>query len=128
MPSVQVVDAVDVDWVVRPIAEQHYLPQPLPSKVQFYPLSARYALRKFRLEGKHYGFAFLDAFSGKGIPRRNCSRWRFFNEARAIADVITANVIMDPEMESAFARNVLTSFRQVFGRVWTRNVRRAIST
>src|SRR5205085_12529725 len=38
------VDAVDVDPVVKDIAERNFLRQRLPSKIRFLPLSARYAV------------------------------------------------------------------------------------
>ena len=36
---------------------------------------------------------------------------------------MAANVVMDPEMESAFAKNTLASFREAFGRIWVTQVR-----
>ena len=119
---VKEIDAVDVDPVVMQIAEQHFLLQPLPGKVRFFPLSARYALHKLRREGKHYGFTFLDAYSGKGIPDELLTV-EFFADVRAISERVAANVIMDQDIESAFSRNVLASFRQAFGRVWIKHVK-----
>src|SRR5262249_20088580 len=54
-PHVQRIDAVDVDPAVRNIAVREFLRQSLPAKVRFLPLSARYAVRKLRKEGVHYG-------------------------------------------------------------------------
>ena len=47
----------------------------------------------------------------------------FFADVRAISGRVAANVIMDQEVESAFARNVLASFRRAFGRVWIKHVK-----
>jgi spermidine synthase len=122
LPFVKRVDAVDVDPVVRKVAEEQFLLAPLPSKVRFFPLSARYALRRCRAEGRRYGFTFVDAYAGKGIPDELLTV-EFFADVAAVSESVAANVIMDREMESAFAKNVLASFRQACGRVWTRDVR-----
>jgi MFS family permease len=121
LPEVERVDAVDVDPDVLDIAERHFLPQPLPAKVSFVPLSARYALRRARAQGAHYGFTLLDAYTGKAIPAELLSR-EFLADVRAISTRTAANVILDRAAESDFARNVLATFRQVFGRVWAKNV------
>jgi predicted membrane-bound spermidine synthase len=121
MPFVKQVDAVDVDPVVLSIAEQHFLLSPVPSKVRFFPLSARGALRQFREQGRRYGFTLLDAYSGMGIPEELLTI-EFFSQVRAVSDRVAANIIMDSETESDFARNVLASFRHVFGRVWIKDL------
>ena len=121
MPFVKQVDAVDVDSVVLSIAEQHFLLSPVPSKVRFLPLSARGALRQFREQGRRYGFTLLDAYSGMGIPEELLTI-EFFSQVRAVSDRVAANIIMDSEAESDFARNVLASFRHVFGRVWIKDL------
>jgi spermidine synthase len=121
MPFVKRVDAVDVDSVVLSIAEQHFLLAPVPQKVRFFPLSARGALRQFRKQGRRYGFTLLDAYSGQGIPEELLTI-EFFSEVRSVSDRVAANIIMDSEAESDFARNVLASFRHVFGRVWIKDL------
>jgi hypothetical protein len=122
LPFVRRVDAVDVDPEVLPIAERHFLLRPLSPKIRFFPVSARYALRKARREGRRYGFTFLDAYSGKGIPDELLTV-EFFSDVRAVSALTAANVQMDPRVESAFARNVLASFRRAFGRVWIKDVK-----
>ena len=84
--------------------------------------SGLYALHKLRREGEHYGFTFLDAYSGKGIPDELLTV-EFFADVRAVSDRVAANVIMDQDVESVFAHNVLASFRQAFGRVWIKHVK-----
>jgi spermidine synthase len=116
------VDAVDVDPVVKDIAEQNFLRQRLPSKVRFLPLSARYAVRKLRKDGGYYGFAFVDAYFGKGIPDELVTV-EFFKDLRLVSEHTAANVQMDPAMDSAFAKNVLATFREAFGAVWVKDVR-----
>ncbi|MEO8372359.1 MAG: fused MFS/spermidine synthase [Candidatus Solibacter sp.] len=116
-PEMERVDAVDVDPAVKGIAETQFLKHPLPAKVHFLPLSARYAARKLGHEGRHYEFAFLDAYFGRGIPEE-LATVEFFQDVRRISDRVAANVIMDRDLESDFARNLLLSFRKAFGRVW----------
>jgi spermidine synthase len=119
---VRQIDTVDVDPSVKDIAEQHFLRQPLSAKIRFYPVSARDALRRFRLENRRYGFTLLDAYSGMGIPDELLTR-EFFADVHAVSGRAAANVILDRDLESAFARRVLATFRSVFGRVWVKDVR-----
>ncbi|MGO9231240.1 MAG: fused MFS/spermidine synthase [Bryobacteraceae bacterium] len=121
LPEVVRVDAVDVDPDVLDIAERWFLPQPLPAKVRFVPLSARYALRRARGQGVRYGFTLLDAYTGKAIPAELLSR-EFIADVRAVSARTAANVILDRAAESDFAKNVLATFRQVFGQVWIKDV------
>jgi len=122
LPFVQRVDAVDVDPAVRAIAEREFLRQPLPATIRFFPLSARYALRRFRQQGTRYGFALLDAYSGMGVPDELLTV-DFLGDVKAVAEHTAANLILDRAAESEFASNVLESFRKVFGRVWLKDVK-----
>lgn len=121
-PFVKRVDTVDVDPVVLEVAEQQFLKKPLPRKVHFYPTSARNAMRRFRMDGNRYGFTLIDAYCGSGIPEELLTV-EFLGAVRDISERTAANVIMDRAVESAFARNLLASFRQVFGRVWIKDVK-----
>jgi hypothetical protein len=120
MSFVRQVDAVDVDPMVKQVAEREFLQRPLPPKIRFLPLSARYAVRRLRRDGRHYGFAFVDAYFGKGIPDELVTV-EFFKDLHEVADRIAVNAILDPDMESAFAVNLLASFREAFGGVWVLN-------
>lgn len=120
--SVKLVDAVDVDPVVKSITEKQFLRQKLPPKVRFLPLSARYAVRKLRRDGNHYGFTLLDAYFGHGIPDELLTV-EFFKDVRLVSEHTAVNVIMDRTLESAFASNLLASFREAFGAVWLKDVR-----
>jgi hypothetical protein len=121
LPDVERVDAVDVDPDVLDIAVRHFLPHALPAKVRFVPLSARYALRRARLGRVRYGFTLLDAYTGKAIPAELLSG-EFLSDVRAVSARTAANVILDRGAESDFARNVLATFRQAFGRAWIKDV------
>ena len=117
LPFVKVIDAVDVDPAVKPVSEQYFLRQALPRLIRFFPLSARYAARKFGREGRRYGFTFLDAYFGQGIPEELVTL-DFFEDVRRISDRTVANLITDRDLDSDFSRNFLATFGQAFGAVW----------
>ena len=117
----KVIDAVDVDPAVKPISEQYFLHQALPGLIRFYPLSARYAMRKFGRENRRYGFTFLDAYFGQGIPEELVTL-DFFEDVRRVSDRTVANLITDRDLDSAFSRNFLATFRRAFGAVWISSV------
>jgi spermidine synthase len=121
-PTVKQVDAVDVDPTVRNIAEKQFLKQRLPTRVRFLPMSARYAVRRLRSDGAHYGFTLVDAYFGKGIPDELVTV-EFFKDLRLVSERTAANIQMDRPMQSAFAHNVLASFREAFGAVWVKDVK-----
>jgi hypothetical protein len=121
-PFVTRVDTVDVDPAVLAVAEQHFLMQPLPSKVHFFPLSARGALGRFRRDGTRYGFTLIDAYCGNGIPEELLTV-EFFPAVRDVSARTAANIILDRAVQSDFAHNVLTSFRRAFGRAWIKDVK-----
>jgi spermidine synthase len=122
LPYVRQVDAVDVDPVVLPVAQKHFLKQPLPAKVHFLPLSARYAVRRLRKRGARYGFTFVDAYFGRGIPDELVTL-EFFNDLRPLSDHTAMNVIMDRDLESAFASSLLATFQRAFGGAWVKDVK-----
>lgn len=114
------IDAVDVDPVVKQIAQRDFLKAPLSGKIHFWPLSARFAVRKAQVDGQRYGFALVDAYCGRGIPEELVTV-EFFRDLRAISDKVLINVILDRERESAFAKNFLATFRDAFGSVWVQD-------
>ena len=120
--SVKRVDAVDVDPVVKEIAEREFLRQTLPPKVRFLPMSARYAARRLRKDGRHYGFTYVDAYFGQGIPDELVTA-EFFRDVRLVSDRTAVNMIMDRALNSAFAKNLLASFREGSGAVWVKDVK-----
>lgn len=122
LPRVRRIDAVDVDPVVKGIAERVFLRQPLSAKVRFLPLSARYAVRRLNRDGRRYGFTLVDAYFGRGIPDELVTV-EFFRDARAVSDRVALNAVMDRDMDSAFAQNVLATFREAFGAVWVSDVK-----
>ena len=119
---VREIDTVDVDPSVKEIAERRFLREGLSPKIRFFPVSARDALRRFRLEGRRYGFTLLDAYSGMGIPDELLTR-EFFSDVHAVSGHTAANIILDRDLETDFAHRVLATCRAVFGRVWAKDVR-----
>ncbi len=117
VPGIARVDAVDVDPSVKQIAERSFLEAPLPDKVRFLPQSARFAVRRLARDKERYGFTFVDTYFAKGIPDELVT-FEFFRDVRAISDRTVVNAVMDRALESAFARNLLASFREAFGGVW----------
>jgi predicted membrane-bound spermidine synthase len=126
LAAVKQVDAIDVDPVVRRIAEVEFLKRPLSSKIRFLPLSARYAVRKLQADGKRYGFTLVDAYCGRGIPNELVTV-EFYKELRPVSEHTAINVILDPHLDSAFARNLLASIREAFGAVWVKRAKRGES-
>ena len=117
LPGIEHVDAIDVDPAVKGIAERHFLNAALSGKIRFVPLSARYAVRKLARDGRRYGFSFVDTYFGKGIPDELVTA-EFFRDVRAISDRTVVNAVVDRGLRSAFARNMLASFRDAFGGAW----------
>jgi len=116
-PGITRVEAVDVDPSVKQIAERHFLQTPLPANVRFLPLSARFAVRKLARDRERYEFTFVDTYFGKGIPDELVTL-EFFRDVRAISGRTVVNAVVDRELQSAFARNLLASFRDAFRGVW----------
>ena len=126
MRGVVGIDAVDVDPMVRQVAEQQFLHIKLPDKIRFLAVSARYALRRFRAQHAQYAFTLLDAYSGKAIPDELLTR-EFLADVKAVSQRTVANVILDRDLDSDFARNVLATFQSVFGRIWVKDVEKGDS-
>jgi predicted membrane-bound spermidine synthase len=114
------VDAIDIDPAMKDIAERHFLRAPLSNKIRFQPLSARYAVRRFCAEGRHYRLAMVDAYLGRGIPEELVTR-EFFADLNRVADQTIANVILDHDLETRFANNLLSTYARAFGGVWVKD-------
>lgn len=121
-PRIRVIDAVDVDPSVLPIAEQHFHRRKLDGRVRFLPLSARYAVRKLERDQRQYDFTLIDAYFGQGIPEELVTI-EFFRDVRKISGRVAANMILDRDLESDFSCHVLAGFREAFGSVWITDVK-----
>lgn len=121
LDAVTKIDTVDVDPSVKWVAERHFLGEPLSPKIRFFPQSARWALRNFRAAAERYDLTFLDAYSGRGIPDELLTV-EFFRDIQSVSRRTLANIILDPKLKSAYSRNVLATFRSVYGHAYYVNV------
>jgi spermidine synthase len=73
--------------------------------------------------GTKYDLILIDAYNGKTLPDE-LATIEFFAGLKALTTPqgIMANFILDSDLDSDLATNILTSRRHVFGDVWTMNV------
>ena len=120
---VQQIDAVDIDPSIKKIAEDHFLEEKLSDKIVFIPQSARYVINQAVKNWTKYDLILIDAYNGKTLPDELATT-EFFAWLQQLTTPqgIIANFILDTNLDSNLARNVLTTRRDVFGDVWTKNV------
>jgi len=120
---VEQIDAVDIDPAIKDIAETYFLEEKLSSKITFIPQSARYFVNQAVLNAEKYDLILIDAYNGKTLPDELTTR-EFFLWLKNIttSEGIIANFILDSDLDSELASNVLTTRRTIFGDVWTKNV------
>ena len=118
--GVSTIDAVDVDPNMRMFAEEHFLPEPLSSKVSFFPDSGRYFLFETIAKKKLYDIAFIDVYFGKmSIPNEFLTREFFVDVDHVVRDHHTLyNMILDTNLSSDFARRTLATLRAATGHVY----------
>ena len=124
LPYVERVDTIDIDPQVKKIAEKKFLFQSLSPKIVFYPESARWFINKAIQQNIQYDLIILDAYNGKSIPDE-LTTVEFFNGVQQLLAPewkLAANFILDTKLTSTFAQNLLTSFTEVFGEVYTKGV------
>lgn len=124
LPYVERVDTIDIDPNVKAIAEQHFLFQSLSPKIAFFPESARWFINKAIQNNTKYDLIVLDAYNDKSIPDE-LTTVEFFNGVQQLLSPqwkLAANFILDSRLSSVFTNNLLTSFADVFGSVYTKNV------
>ncbi len=120
---VERVDAVDIDPSIKQIAEDHFLEEKLSDKIVFIPQSARYVVNEAIRQGKTYDLILIDAYNGKTLPDELATIEFFAWLAQLTTPQgIIANFILDSNLDSDLAANVLSSRRHIFGDVWTKNV------
>lgn len=105
------VTALDIDPRVKDIAERVFLRRPLSPGITFLPLDARFAVRS--MEPGSFDLAMLDAFTGVRPPQHLFSV-EALRETAAVARLVSANVIVDPPMETLYARRIFATWRRAF--------------
>ena len=105
LASVKQVDAVDVDPVVRRIAETR-VSEASHCRPRFDFCRSRRDTPCVSCErtAAHYGFTLVDAYCGKGIPDELVTV-EFFTDLRTISDHTAVNVDHGSRAESTFAEN-----------------------
>ncbi|MDP2670225.1 MAG: fused MFS/spermidine synthase [bacterium] len=121
-PWIERIDTVDIDPAVKEIAEKHFLDTTLPDTVVFYPQSARYFVHQAVKEKKTYDLILVDAYNGKTIPDE-LTTIEFFQELAQInnPDGLVFNFILDTDLQTDLAKNILSSLSYAVGSLWTQN-------
>lgn len=122
-PFVQQIDTVDIDPQVKRVAEEHFLHEQLPEKINFSPRSARFFVNQAIKQGEKYDLILIDAYHGRSIPDE-LTTIEFFNDLTKIADKdrILFNIIIDKDLQSNFAQNIITTLQHAIGDVYGYNV------
>lgn len=118
------IDVVDVDGVVKEIAEKHFLQKPLSEKIDFHPISGRYFLNQSIRAGKQYDLTFVDVYFGKlTIPNEFLTQEFFRNLGTITKDQkVVFNMIFDTPLASEFVTNTFTTLKSVYGEVYYKKV------
>ncbi|MGE5490464.1 MAG: fused MFS/spermidine synthase [Actinomycetota bacterium] len=105
---------VDIDPAIKDIAEKNFLKEPI--RGEFVVDDAR---RFVAVTDKHFDAVVVDVYSSHtSIPSHLVTRefWRDARHALKPDGVLLANLILDPKLETPYARNLLATMESVFGR------------
>ncbi len=105
---------VDIDPAIRAIAEKEFLKEPI--RGDFVVDDAR---RFVAATDRRFDAVVVDVFSSHtSIPSHLVTRefWRDARRALTADGVLLANLILDPRLETPYARNLLATIENVFGR------------
>ena len=105
---------VDVDPAIRDIAEKHFLREAIRGK-----FIADDARRFIATTERRFDAVVVDVYSShNSIPSHLVTREFWAGTRRALKPdgVLLANLILDGKLESAYARNLLATIENVFGR------------
>ena len=109
---------VDVDPAIRTLAETHFLKGPITG--EFVSDDARHFLLDFEASGRErFAAAVVDVFgSHAAVPAHLTTYefWRLLPNAVVDGGVILINLILDPRLQSPFARNLLATIEAALGR------------
>lgn len=105
---------VDIDPAIRALAEERFLKAPI--RGEFVVDDAR---RYVAATDRRFDAVVVDVYSDHhSIPSHLVTRefWRDARRVLAPGGVLLANLILDPRLESPYARNLLATLDAVFGR------------
>jgi len=105
---------IDIDPAIRRIAEERFLKEPI--RGEFIVDDAR---RFVAATGKRFDAVVVDVYSSHtSIPSHLVTRefWQDARRALAPGGLLLANLILDPKLETPYARNLLATLESVFGR------------
>jgi spermidine synthase len=105
---------VDIDPAIRALAEERFLREPI--RGDFIVDDAR---RFVAATARRFDAVVVDVYSDHhSIPSHLVTRefWRDARRVLAPDGVLLANLILDPRLESPYARNLLATIDSVFGR------------
>lgn len=105
---------VDIDPAIRPIAEQHFLQGPI--RGDFVAEDARHFVST---TVRRFDAVVVDVYSDRAaIPSHLVTRefWQASRRVMRPAGVLMANLILDSQLASPYARHVLDTIESVYGR------------
>jgi hypothetical protein len=108
---------VDIDPAIRPLAEQHFLKQPMTGT--FVEADAR---RFVRTTDQRFAAVVVDVFSSHtSIPNHlvTAEFWADTRRALLPTGTLLINLILDGRLQSPYARNLLATIESVYGRCGT---------
>jgi len=120
---VDFVDICEIDASLEQIAEEEFLWDTLWDNVHFYAWPARYCLSQMKKMGKTYDFIFLDAYNSKLSIPSHLLTYDFFEEIEALSDgIVVLNLVMDEEMKSSYAQNILSTLQETWSDLYFKDV------
>lgn len=107
---VERIDTLDVDPVVKEIAEKYFQQKLLDPKINFVVQSARGFLHDAIRNKIFYDAVLVDAYNGTSIPEELVTK-EFFTDLLKISNGIMLNMIMDTKIETDFALNLMATLQ-----------------
>lgn len=114
---------VDIDPAIRPLAEQHFLKQPMTGT-----FVADDARRFVRTTDQRFAAVVVDVFSSHtSIPNHlvTAEFWADTRRALLPTGTLLINLILDGRLQSPYARNLLATIESVYGRCGTEVLHKA---
>lgn len=105
---------VDIDPLIRPIAEQHFLREAI--RGEFIADDARHFVHRTE---RQFDALVVDVFSAQTSIPSHLVTQEFWAETRRVLKprgVLLANLILDSQLQSPYTRNLLNTIESVYGR------------